>query len=120
MCRIKRYLQSQKNRVVLPCFGKEIGPLVQTNPMQWHHRIDTFVEIFGQTLRGYWTFFQSDYFVKILVIEFRAQSADTSVDFIVADQRPFRIELFRSKREPAAIIVSVRRSSRPKQPRVFL
>src|SRR6185436_4718418 len=55
MRRVKRYLQSQENRVVLPCFGKEIGPLVQTNPMQWHHRIDAFVEVFSQTLSGYRT-----------------------------------------------------------------
>src|SRR6188472_652739 len=32
MCRVKRYLEAQQNRVVFPCYGKEIGPLVQTNP----------------------------------------------------------------------------------------
>ena len=42
------------------------------------------------------------------MIEFGAQRANTGIDFVVADQRPFKIELFRSKREPAAIIVSVR------------
>src|SRR4029453_11198036 len=56
MGRVKRYLQAQKNRVVFPCFRKEMGPLVQTNPMQWHHRIDAFVDVLGQTLSGYRTF----------------------------------------------------------------
>src|SRR5215468_9687723 len=32
MCRVKWYLEPQQNRAVFPCFGKEIGPLVQTNP----------------------------------------------------------------------------------------
>jgi hypothetical protein len=52
MRRVKRYLQPQENRVVFPCFSKEIGPLVQTNPIQWHHRFDAFVDVFGQALRG--------------------------------------------------------------------
>src|SRR5207302_9003943 len=50
MCCWKRYLQPQKNGVVFPCFGEQICPLVQTNPVRWHHRGAACVDIFGQTL----------------------------------------------------------------------
>src|SRR4029453_8863867 len=57
MGRVKRYLQPQENRIVFPCFGKEIGPLVQTNSIQWQYPRGAFVDVFGQTLSGYRTFF---------------------------------------------------------------
>src|SRR3954468_9306513 len=49
------------------------------------------------------------------MIEFGAQRADTRLDFVVADQRHYGLELLRSERETAAIVMPMRCSSQPKQ-----
>src|SRR6266487_1536944 len=50
VCRVKRHLQSQKNRVALPCFRKKIVALVQTDALERHHCVHAFVDVSRQTL----------------------------------------------------------------------
>ena len=56
----------------------------------------------------------------MLVIEFASQGADTSIDGIEADQRPFPVAPLRSKRETRAVVVAVHGNRFAKETHVFL
>src|SRR2546430_5902519 len=108
MCRIKRHLEAKKSQAVPPCLRKKILSLVQANAMQRNHRIGAFENVFCQTLSRNRTLLQpNNFFIQIPMIEFATQRTEADVNFVVADQRRFVFELFRSESKPCAIIMSV-------------
>src|ERR1700730_6825838 len=88
MCGMERHLHSKKNAFVIPDLGEEIVPLVQTDAMQRHQRIDALVNVLGEAFRRDRTIFHGrDLSVQESMVEFSVERFYAMIDIVVTNER---------------------------------
>ena len=97
-----------KRAPIIPNFGQEIFPLVQSDPVERYERVHPFVNVFGQTLGCHRACFERfDVAVEMTVVELATQGMNAIVDLVVAHNWLFEVHLLSAKTQARPIIVPV-------------